>query len=532
VKGDSSGRSGLDVSGLLELEQATVVLASDSPLGVLEESVSHSDADLDSTSRSRSRPSSGPESTSASDVDASASDQPSLPQVVGAKSTPRTKDKRSRELQEATYRWTGRLFAVLMIGQFVLGLVLAIAVSPAIWSMPGQSMPLHVWLAVGLGGLVSSVSLTLVIARPGAAVTRNVVAIAQMLWSAIIIHLAGGRIEAHFHVFGSLAFLAAYRDWRILIPANLVIIGDHVLRQFLWPESVYGVSDPAWWRFLEHAGWIAFEDIILVIACVVSVREMGEVGRRRAEAESSQQAMVRNQKLAAVGQLAASVGHELRNPLAAVRAAAAFVGKRIHSGQAADPKVPQFLGVIEHELNACSKIISDLLDFARERPPELAPCPLRPLVDDAIALVPNGAAVLLVNEVPADLPVPSLDKDQFRQVITNLVQNAVEAIPSETKGRVVVTGACHGKRIRLSLADNGVGMPKETVDHIFEPLFTTKTKGTGLGLAIVSSVLRRHAAKISVESQLAQGTTFHIDIDVVTPDVKGGRDGHQDSGRR
>jgi signal transduction histidine kinase len=280
---------------------------------------------------------------------------------------------------------------------------------------------------------------------------------------------------------------------------------------------VFGVTDPQWWRFLEHAGWVVFEDTILIMSCIVGVREMREIAQRRAEAETSQEALVRTEKLAAVGQLAASVGHELRNPLAAVRTAATYINKRIKDGQSNDPKVSQFLGVIDRELGACTKIISDLLDFARERPPEMAPCPLRSLVDEAITVIPNSNVAEIVNDVPAELPVPNLDKDQFRQVVVNLVQNAVEAMTADAKGRVVVQGTLRNGGIRLTIADNGPGMAKETLGHIFEPLFTTKTKGTGLGLAIVHNVLRRHGADVSVDSALGRGTTFHIDISVAAP---------------
>jgi signal transduction histidine kinase len=429
-------------------------------------------------------------------------------------------EARFREVRDSNYRRTDRLFAVLMVGQFVFATFLAIVVSPYSWSGPDRTVNVHVWIALGLGALVSGLPIMLTLTQPGEAITRNVVAVAQMMWSALLIHLTGGRIETHFHVFGSLAFLAFYRDWRVMVPATIVVAADHFLRQQFWPQSVYGIANPEWWRFLEHAGWVVFEDIILITSCIVGVHEMREVALRRAQAEASQEALVRSEKLAAVGQLAASVGHELRNPLAAVRTAATYIGKRVKDGQASDPKVPQFIGVIERELGACSKIISDLLDFARERPPEMAPCPLRNLVADAIALVPGRANVEIVNEVPEDLPVPNLDKDQFRQVIVNLVQNAVEAMPAEGSGRVAVKGAVQGSGIRLSIADNGPGISKETLGHIFEPLFTTKTKGTGLGLAIVHNILRRHGADVNVESELGKGTTFHVDIAAPQPQTK------------
>ena len=89
-----------------------------------------------------------------------------------------------------------------------------------------------------------------------------------MLMGALLIHLTGGRIETHFHVFGSLAFLAFYRDWRVLVPATVVVALDHMLRGIFWPQSVYGVLVASQWRWLEHAAWVIFEDVFLVVACL------------------------------------------------------------------------------------------------------------------------------------------------------------------------------------------------------------------------------------------------------------------------
>src|SRR5207253_10814897 len=102
--------------------------------------------------------------------------------------------------------------------------------------------------------------------RPGHVITRYTVAVGQMLIGALLIHLSGGRIETHFHVFGSLAFLAFYRDWRVFIPATVVVAADHFLRGVYWPESVYGVLTAGSWRWVEHAAWVCFEDTFLIIA--------------------------------------------------------------------------------------------------------------------------------------------------------------------------------------------------------------------------------------------------------------------------
>src|SRR5688500_9926431 len=177
-----------------------------------------------------------------------------------------------------------------------------------------------------------------------------------------------------------------------------------------------------------------------------------------AELHAKQEQLVRTEKLAAVGQLAASVGHELRNPLAAVRNANAYIGKKLRaadSGTAVgDPKVRQFLDIMDRELNACGKIITDLLDFARERPLQLTPCPLGQPIDAAVGVLPPSAVAIDVR-VADDLPVPLVDRDQFRQVLINVVQNAVEALDGVAEPRVTVTAERAGASgWRVAVADN------------------------------------------------------------------------------
>ena len=106
-----------------------------------------------------------------------------------------------------------------------------------------------------------------------------------MLMGALLIHLTGGRIETHFHVFGSLAFLAFYRDWRVLVPATIVVALDHLLRGIFWPQSVYGVLVASQWRWLEHAAWVLFEDVFLVVSCRRSFAEMRQTAERTAALE-------------------------------------------------------------------------------------------------------------------------------------------------------------------------------------------------------------------------------------------------------
>ena len=180
---------------------------------------------------------------------------------------------------------TDRLFAGLMALQWVGGILFAVWVSPLAWSGTTSGTHLHVWAAVVLGGLISLFPALLALLRPGLPSTRYTIATAQMLMGALLIHLTGGRIETHFHVFGSLAFLAFYRDWRVLVPATVVVALDHILRGMFWPQSVYGVLVASHWRWLEHAAWVIFEDVFLVVACLRSVGELRETADRTAALE-------------------------------------------------------------------------------------------------------------------------------------------------------------------------------------------------------------------------------------------------------
>ena len=179
-----------------------------------------------------------------------------------------------------------RVFLWLMSGQWLFGILLAVTVSPYAWEGKTRVLSNHVYAAVILGGLLSAGPIALLILRPGWAGTRHVVAVSQMLWSALLIHLTGGRIETHFHVFGSLAFLAFYRDWTVLVTATVTVAADHFLRGLLIPESVYGTSDASIYRFLEHAGWVVFEVAVLLLSIRQGLNELRRIAENGAQLEA------------------------------------------------------------------------------------------------------------------------------------------------------------------------------------------------------------------------------------------------------
>jgi signal transduction histidine kinase len=191
------------------------------------------------------------------------------------------------EQSQAIYVRTDRLFAGLMLFQLFAGIGGAIWISPRTWIGSSSSVHIHVWASVFLGAAITSFPVFLALTQPGKTMTRHVIAIGQMLMSALLIHISGGRIETHFHVFGSLAFLAFYRDWKVLLTASVVVALDHFIRGIYWPQSVFGVLTASKWRWVEHAAWVVFEDIFLIRSCLQSKGEMQELATRQARLEAT-----------------------------------------------------------------------------------------------------------------------------------------------------------------------------------------------------------------------------------------------------
>ena len=212
--------------------------------------------------------------------------------------------QRARELYDqqcqAVYKRTDHLFGILLVLQWLAAMVTALTVSPVSWEGTISSIHIHVWTAFVLGSVISSFPVYLVLTRPGRPITRHAIAVAQTLYSALFIHLSGGRIETHFHVFGSLALLAIYRDWRVLLTATFVITLDHVLRGELWPQSVYGLNTPDHWRWVEHAAYVLFEDLFLTKACIDTSKEMAEIAQRQAELEQMNEVRAQEQRFRAL----------------------------------------------------------------------------------------------------------------------------------------------------------------------------------------------------------------------------------------
>jgi len=235
------------------------------------------------------------------------------------------------------------------------------------------------------------------------------------------------------------------------------------------------------------------------------------------ELRDSQERVVRSEKLAAIGQLASGVGHELRNPLGAIRNVVYYIRDALKDSTLAqsDPAMPELLELADKEIKSATHIIGDLLDFSRVV--RLAPqqVEINAILRDTVALVERPATVELDQSLAENLPPVMADPERLKQVFINLMTNAVQAM---TKGGKLWLRSRPGETsdgrpaVAVEVQDTGSGIRPENLRKIFEPLFSTKAKGTGLGLAICQGIMEAHGGKITVASELEKGSTFTVVI--------------------
>jgi signal transduction histidine kinase len=236
----------------------------------------------------------------------------------------------------------------------------------------------------------------------------------------------------------------------------------------------------------------------LLIGAVVEVlvrrRRYAEevVAERTAALMESQNALIRSERLSAVGEMTTIIGHELRNPLAAVTNAQFLVREGIESGDAA--LALRNLDLAERETARAAALAEDLTAFMRERAPDPEPVDLDQVIEDVLVTTPPPAGVDVAKD--ARSLVIQADDRQMHQILTNLVTNAYQAMPSG--GRVLVEAHREGDEACLTVEDDGIGFPDDQLDLVFEPFYTTKTDGTGLGLAIVRRLAEGHKGTVTI----------------------------------
>lgn len=240
-----------------------------------------------------------------------------------------------------------------------------------------------------------------------------------------------------------------------------------------------------------------------------------EISRDITRDINTQKAMMRQEKLASIGRLSAGVAHEINNPLTTILTTAMLIQEDL------DPEDENYgeLETITNETLRCRKIVSSLLDFARQSEPSKKENSINDIIRESVVLTKKQAAfkdVALVYELTADMPAVFVDKGQIQQALINLVINAIEATPSG--GKITVTSSYEPDHdsVAVRITDTGGGIPSDNLDRLFDPFFTTKDEGTGLGLAITHGIIEQHNGTIDVDSNLGRGTTFQILLPVTT----------------
>lgn len=298
---------------------------------------------------------------------------------------------------------------------------------------------------------------------------------------------------------------------RLLEGTKRIAEGDFEYRIPLTSKDELGELTMAFNKMAE-----SLKEAHLEIKELVETLEL-KVQQRTKELEEIHQQLLQTEKLAALGKLAASVAHEINNPLSGVLTYIKLMQKKLNkSDDEICFRFNQYLSTMEKEIERCSTIVKNLLDFARKREPSLKEgVNINDVIEETIKLISNRLNLqnIGLEKDLGELPPIVADPAQLRQAFLNLLINAAEAIQDST-GKITVRTRYlpDEKMVMVEISDTGVGIKEEDLGKIFDPFFTTKEKGTGLGLSVVYGIINAHKGHISVKSKVGKGTTFTIKL--------------------
>ena len=333
------------------------------------------------------------------------------------------------------------------------------------------------------------------------------------------------RLRAH----GTLAVSdSTSGEWNDMPMAGLIDHKSILIQPMFWKGHVMGGFTVLWsrdrHRFSSDEMRLA-EGIALQGALAVENSRLFEgVKEQMAELKRTQAQLVQSTKLAAIGELAANIAHEINNPLTTVLGFASFLAERIAP---TDP-MREELGLIQEEASRARDIVRDLLQFSRQRDFSPESADVNTVLEQVIAMVRRQGAlnVITVDErYEPDLPAVELDVSRIKQVFLNIINNAVYVMPNG--GSLTVRTETANGGVRIAFADTGPGIAPEHRDRIFDPFFTTKPEvsGTGLGLSVSLGIVQSHGGTIEVETEVGRGTTFTVALPLRLEDESAERSG-------
>ena len=237
------------------------------------------------------------------------------------------------------------------------------------------------------------------------------------------------------------------------------------------------------------------------------------VKERTHELQEMQDSLVRSEKLASLGKMAAGVAHEINNPLTSILINTHLVLEKLEKNSAAREN----LSLIADETSRCSDIVKGLLEFSHQNPPEKNFADVNDIINLSIDVLKNQVTfqnIKIKKKLDEDLPQIQIDPDKIKQVFLNLILNAAEAMPDGGSLVILSKLSENKKNIEIEFTDTGLGIAKENINKLFDPFFTTKTGGTGLGLAVSYGIIEQHKGRIEVKSQEGRGSTFIIKLPI------------------
>ena len=239
-----------------------------------------------------------------------------------------------------------------------------------------------------------------------------------------------------------------------------------------------------------------------------------KVEEKTKELERARDQLIQNEKLSAIGRLAAGIAHEINNPLTAILINSHLLKEKIGDNS----RISEKLDLVIEETQRCAKIVSGLLEFSRQTPPEMKIVSINDIINKTLILFES---VLLANNIKLEtsltqeLPMIMADESKIKQVLTNILLNSIDAMPNGGNLRIQSLLLPNRKFVEIEIKDSGIGIPKENLDRIFDPFFTTKkSKGTGLGLSISYGIIQQHNGTIEVNSEVNKGTIVKIRLPV------------------